>query len=54
MLHKLNNTNGKGSTAVVNKQIKDLQDAVTQLRTDVNQQEIDIAAIDSALDDKVR
>ena len=53
MLHKLNNTNGKVSNAVVNKQIKDLQEAVTQLRTDVDQQEIDIASIDSALDDKV-
>ena len=53
MLNSLNNTNGKGSNAVVNKQIKDLQDAVSQLRTDVNQQEIDIASIDSELDDKV-
>ncbi len=53
MLNRLNNTNGKGNSAVVNKQIKDLQDAVSQLRTDVNQQEIDIASIDSALDDKV-
>ena len=53
MLNRLNNTNGKGSNAVVNKQIKDLQDAVSQLRTDVDQQEIDIASIDSALDDKV-
>lgn len=53
MLSNLNNTNGKGSNAVVNKQIKDLQDAVAQLRTDVDQQEIDIASIDSALDDKV-
>lgn len=53
MLSNLNNTNGKGSNAVVNKQIKDLQDAVSQLRTDVDQQEIDIASIDSALDDKV-
>lgn len=53
MLSNLNNTNGKGSNAVVNKQIKDLQDAVSQLRTDVDQQEIDIASIDSALEDKV-
>lgn len=53
MLSNLNNTNGKGSNAVVNKQIKDLQDAVAQLRTDVDQQEVDIASIDSALDDKV-
>lgn len=53
MLSNLNNTNGKGSNAVVNKQIKDLQDAVAQLRTDVDQQEIDIASIDSELDDKV-
>lgn len=53
MLGNLNNTNGKGSNAVVNKQIKDLQDAISQLRTDVDQQEIDIASIDSALDDKV-
>lgn len=53
MLNRLNNTNGKGSNAVVNKQIKDLQDAVTQLRTDVDQQETDIASIDSALDNKV-
>lgn len=53
MLSNLNNTNGKGSNAVVNKQIKDLQDAVSQLRTDVDQQEIDITSIDSALDGKV-
>ena len=53
MLNNLNNTNGKGSNAVVNKQIKELQDAVSQLRTDVDQQEIDIASIDSALDEKV-
>lgn len=53
MLNNLNNTNGKGSNAVVNKQIKDLQDAVAQLRTDVDQQETDIASIDSALDNKV-
>lgn len=53
MVNKLNNTNGKGSNAVINKQIKDLQDDVSCLRTDVNQNTIDIAAIDAALDTKV-
>lgn len=52
MLNNLNNTNGKGSNAVVNKQIKDLQEAVSQLQTDVDQQEIDIASIESVLDEK--
>lgn len=53
MLNRLNNTNGKGSNAVVNKQIKELQEDISCLRTDVNQNTIDIADIDSALDDKV-
>ena len=47
MLNRLNNNNGKGSNAVTNKQIKELQDAVSQLRTDVDQQDVDIALIDS-------
>lgn len=53
MLNRLNNNNGKGSNAVTNKQIKELQTDVTQLRTDVDQHTIDIAAIESTLDDKV-
>ena len=53
MLNRLNNTNGKGSNAVVNKQIKDLQDAVAQLRTDVDQQEIDIASTRTEIYPKV-
>lgn len=53
MLNRLNNNNGKGSNAVTNKQIKELQADVAQLRIDVDQQEVDIASINSALDDKV-
>lgn len=53
MLNKLNNTNGKESNAVLNKQIKDLQDDVSQLKSDVAQDQIDIAALDAALDTKV-
>lgn len=53
MLNRLNNNNGKGSNAVTNKQIKELQADVAQLRTDVDQQDIDIASIESALDEKV-
>lgn len=53
MLQNLNNTNGKGSNAVINKQIKDLQDDVSQLKSDVAQDQIDIAALDAELDNKV-
>lgn len=53
MLSNLNNTNGKGSNAVINKQIKDLQDDVSQLKSDVAQDQVDIAALDAALDTKV-
>lgn len=53
MLNKLNNTNGKGSNNVINKQIKDLQDDVSQLKSDVAQDQVDIAALDAELDTKV-
>lgn len=53
MLNRLNNNNGKGSNAVINKQIKDLQSDVAQLKSDVDQEQIDIAALDAALDNKV-
>lgn len=53
MLNRLNNNNGKGSNAVTNKQIKELQADVAQLRSDVDQEQIDIAALDADLDTKV-
>lgn len=53
MLNRLNNTNGKGSSAVVNKQIKDLQNDVSQLQTDVAQGQTDIGNINTALASKV-
>lgn len=53
MLNRLNNINGKGSNAVINKQIKDLQEDVSQLKSDVAQDQLDIAALDAELDNKV-
>ena len=53
MLNRLNNINGKGSNAVVNNQIKELQADVAQLKSDVDQEQIDIAALDADLDTKV-
>ena len=53
MIGNLNNTNGKGSNAVVNKQIKDLQDAVSQLQDSMSQVVTDLVAVDADLDNKV-
>lgn len=53
MLNRLNNNNGKGSNAVINNQIKELQADVAQLKSDVDQEQIDIAALDADLDTKV-
>lgn len=53
MLNRLNNTNGKGNSAVVNKQIKDLQNDVSQLQIDVAQEQADIDSINTALASKV-
>lgn len=53
MLNRLNNNNGKGSNAVTNKQIKELQADVAQLKSDVDQEQIDIAALNADLDTKV-
>jgi len=53
MINKLNNANGKGSNAVVNKQIKDLQNDVSQLQDSMSQVVTDLVAIDADLDNKV-